>query len=627
MPRRSTVLATLTALAAGSALAVAGPAGAATLTGTVGAGPVIGSGDPPMVRQGASVELFEARATGPRRLASTTTGTDGTFTVDHPSRPASAVLYVIATGGVAALASDSGTPPPSPTRSAVRLMSVLGRGGGDARVVVNELTTVASVVATQQYLHRGRLGGSRRGLRIAADTVQSLSETRTGKPSFTIANSPNGTATEALPTLGTLANVLARCTRGGAADCGRVLRAARAPGQPVPGDTLQAMENIAARPAHATRTLTRLQRRLFRPALRRAPRAFTIAIVHVGGGMNAPGRMAFDGRGRIWANSNFAGIGTTPGPQVTVLDPLGSPLLGSPLTGGGVDGSGFGIAVGPGGRVWLSNYSGESISSFSPGGRPLSPPGAFRQGDLAKPQGITVGPDGSLWIANSTGDHVTVYPGGNPRRARTVSGGGIGNSFDVAVDGQGAAWVTNQTLKATQGSVTRIGPGPAYAVTGPFTGPSMISPMGIAVDRGGDKWVADFLSNAVTRIDRDGTVTGTFLPASVRGGWGVAVDGDDNVWVAGFRGRTLTQLCGRLPRNCPPGAATGDPLTPPLGYTSRGLQHPTAVQVDMAGNVWMTNNWSDGQSIVDFVGGNGLIEFVGLAAPVATPLVGPPRRP
>jgi hypothetical protein len=29
----------------------------------------------------------------------------------------------------------------------------------------------------------------------------------------------------------------------------------------------------------------------------------------------------------------------------------------------------------------------------------------------------------------------------------------------------------------------------------------------------------------------------------------------------------------------------------------------------------------------ELVGGNGLIEFVGMAAPVATPLVGPPRRP
>ena len=47
----------------------------------------------------------------------------------------------------------------------------------------------------------------------------------------------------------------------------------------------------------------------------------------------------------------------------------------------------------------------------------------------------------------------------------------------------------------------------------------------------------------------------------------------------------------------------------------------------MAGNVWMVNNWSDGTPLANFVGGSGLIQFVGLAAPVRTPIVGPPQRP
>jgi hypothetical protein len=160
-------------------------------------------------------------------------------------------------------------------------------------------------------------------------------------------------------------------------------------------------------------------------------------------------------------------------------------------------------------------------------------------------------------------------------------------------------------------------------------GGGLASPMGIAVDGGGGKWVANFTSDSVTRIDGDGVVSADspIRAPSLRGPWGAAVDGDDNVWVAGFRGRTLTQLCGRLPANCPPGTATGQAISPPRGYTSRGLQHPTAVQIDRAGNVWLTNNWSTGTTIANFVGGNGLIEFVGMAAPVATPLVGPPRRP
>ena len=115
---------------------------------------------------------------------------------------------------------------------------------------------------------------------------------------------------------------------------------------------------------------------------------------------------------------------------------------------------------------------------------------------------------------------------------------------------------------------------------------------------------------------------------SLTGPWGIAVDGEDNVWVAGFRGPSLTEICGRRVKSCPHGKRTGDPISPrETGYQSAGIQHLTAVQVDQSGNVWVANNWSTGSSLAQFVGGNGLVEFVGAAAPVKTPLIGPPERP
>ena len=109
------------------------------------------------------------------------------------------------------------------------------------------------------------------------------------------------------------------------------------------------------------------------------------------------------------------------------------------------------------------------------------------------------------------------------------------------------------------------------------------------------------------------------------GPWGVAIDGDDNVWVASFPSQKLTQFCGRKVANCPPGARTGDPISPRVtGFTNGGLQHLTAVQVDQSGNVWVANNW---ENIMPTIGGDGLVEFIGAAAPVATPLIGLPRAP
>jgi hypothetical protein len=50
----------------------------------------------------------------------------------------------------------------------------------------------------------------------------------------------------------------------------------------------------------------------------------------------------------------------------------------------------------------------------------------------------------------------------------------------------------------------------------------------------------------------------------------------------------------------------------------------TAVQVDQSGNVWVANNWEDVEPVV---GGDGLVEFIGAAPPVRTPLIGPPSAP
>jgi hypothetical protein len=117
--------------------------------------------------------------------------------------------------------------------------------------------------------------------------------------------------------------------------------------------------------------------------------------------------------------------------------------------------------------------------------------------------------------------------------------------------------------------------------------------------------------------------------------WGIAIDGNDNVWVANATGRSVTHLCGARPENCPPGTKTGDPISPPGGYIG-GLQIITDVAIDPAGNVWVANNWDRPDEGFKKVpapaqstrfGGNGTVVFFGLAKPVRTPLIGPPRQP
>ena len=54
------------------------------------------------------------------------------------------------------------------------------------------------------------------------------------------------------------------------------------------------------------------------------------------------------------------------------------------------------------------------------------------------------------------------------------------------------------------------------------------------------------------------------------------MDGEENLWVSNFgpldvtnncRSGRISKLCGINQSACPPGAKTGDPISPPSGYT------------------------------------------------------------
>jgi hypothetical protein len=91
----------------------------------------------------------------------------------------------------------------------------------------------------------------------------------------------------------------------------------------------------------------------------------------------------------------------------------------------------------------------------------------------------------------------------------------------------------------------------------------------------------------------------------------------------------VTELCGVRATTCPPGANTvGAPISPRrAGYASAVFEHITGVTIDPSGNVWLANNWTKGSPLEEFVGGNGMVQLVGAAAPVRTPLIGLPRKP
>jgi hypothetical protein len=258
---------------------------------------------------------------------------------------------------------------------------------------------------------------------------------------------------------------------------------------------------------------------------------------------------------------------------------------------------------------------------------------------LPQPQGTASDQRGNIWIANCGSDSVTQFRNGNHSDSSNFTGIGLVAPFGMAIDIEGNAWITGNTSDTVA----------ALAVDGtplsgsPFGGGGISAPLGIAVDSLDNVWVANSGgvpigsvlcgspktpggTPSVTEIRRTDRRMVSFTGGGQTTPWGIAVDGNDNIWVANFAGQRLTELCGSRPSKCPPGLNTGDPISPDTGYSFDGLTRNTGVAIDPSGNVWLANNWMNVVFLTN-PGGHELVEFIGLAAPIKTPLIGPPEQP
>src|SRR5690242_2127380 len=130
------------------------------------------SGRAPVVQ--ATVTLWAATTGPPVQLARAVTGADGRFAVHSPAASMKdASLYLIAECGrsPAETAGDG--------HDRMLLMTVLGTDV-PRHVVVNELTTIASVWTHAQFLDGAAIQGNAIGLHIAAANVPNLVDLTTG---------------------------------------------------------------------------------------------------------------------------------------------------------------------------------------------------------------------------------------------------------------------------------------------------------------------------------------------------------------------------------------------------------------------------------------------------------------
>ncbi|MGZ6576785.1 MAG: NHL domain-containing protein [Solirubrobacteraceae bacterium] len=220
----------------------------------------------------------------------------------------------------------------------------------------------------------------------------------------------------------------------------------------------------------------------------------------------------------------------------------------------------------------------------------------------------------------------------------------------VAVDGRGNVYIAdglNSTVwrVSAQGTMSRFAgdwdlclPRQRCGNGGPARGAQLDTPVGLAVDRRGDVYIADQAGNQIRKVAPDGTISrfaGSFhrcttAPRCGDGGragnarlnrpWAVAADEKGNVYIADYlddevrkvspRGK-ISRLAG-TGRHCMPqrGCGDGGPAT------SARLFMPAGVAVDRVGNVYIADS-NDHE--VRKVSANGIVtRFAGTGAVCST---------
>jgi streptogramin lyase len=259
------------------------------------------------------------------------------------------------------------------------------------------------------------------------------------------------------------------------------------------------------------------------------------------------------------------------------------------LTGGDL-GSPTTIGVNSGGTVWAADYVG-AISAFSPAGVPLATDG-FTGGGLNESFGLAVDSSNRIWVTNEQSPGAVNSGLGTltelSATGELLSGGSgifpglISFPYAIAADSNGNMWIANYF-----GSTVTLLNSSGVSLSGSngWGSGSVQLPVAIAVDASHNAWVANNANNTISKVTADGSQAITVACCDIPGG--IATDQSGYVWVANYAASSVSQV------------STGGTVVS-SGYTGGGLDHPSSIAVDGAGTVWVANY--RGNSISELAG-------------------------
>jgi streptogramin lyase len=339
------------------------------------------------------------------------------------------------------------------------------------------------------------------------------------------------------------------------------------------------------------------------PALSAAPADWTMFSTYSGSGLNGPTSVSIDSQGQVWVANYFA--------VASLFTNAGVPVFSSGLMGDGLLNS-YGGAVDVNDTMWVANEESSSALNGGLGSVTLlassgGSPAQYSGGGLNFPIAVAFDTSGVAWVVDYGNSHVTLLSAnGSPLSgASGYTAANLEFPSAVATDSKCNAYVANQSSN----TITRVlADGSSF--TDFVVGQGATS---VAIDSADNVWSANFYANSVGLVSPDGKVlSGSgYTGGGLNAPRGVAVDGAGNAWVVSEHGSSLAEFASAS--SATPGAL----LSPGAGWAADAeLAEPYTLAIDAAGNIWVSNNGNDT-----------LTEFIGLATPVKTPLLGPVRVP
>ena len=256
------------------------------------------------------------------------------------------------------------------------------------------------------------------------------------------------------------------------------------------------------------------------------------------------------------------------------------------------------------GVIWVStDAGGRSLRAF--GADSLRPPGGSTpldtiSGGLSDPNGMAFDPSGNLWVANEASSVLVMFTGaqlatgGAVAPARILSDTTLDFVLGLRFDPSGNMWVmTDNGLLGYTPAQQSAGSSQTAAVI--ISGHLLAEPIDMAFDSSGNAWVSDYTSNVLMRFTAAQlATTGTPVPVdtitatagSLDHPAGLATDKSGNLWVANYNGGTIVAFS-------PSQLDGGGGPTPLITLSPAGANTLWGIAFDQEGGLWVGNYGAD----------------------------------